>query len=69
MTPSHFPVTNVKVDHGTNGPVWESVRISADMDGFEKGKENEPKGLELEIKLFKNVKKLDFQFKAAKEII
>ena len=69
MTPSHSSVSNVKVEHGTNGPVWESIRISADMDGFEKGKENAPKGLECEIKLFKNVKKIEFQYKAAKEMV
>ncbi len=69
MTPSHSTVSNVKIEHGTNGLVWESIRISADMDGFEKGKENDPKGLQLEIRLFKNVKKIDLQFKAAKEIV
>jgi len=69
MTPSHSSVSNIKVEHGTNGPVWESIRISADMEGFEKGKENAPKGLELEIRLFKNAKKIDFQYKAAKEIV
>lgn len=69
MTPSHSTVSNIKVEKGTNGPVWESIRIAADMEGFEKGKENAPKGLELEIRLFKNVKKIDFQYKAAKEIV
>ncbi len=69
MTPSQSSVSNVKVAYGTNGPVWESIIIAADMDGFEKGVDNSPKGLELEIRLFKNVKKIDFQYKAAKEII
>jgi len=61
MTPSHSSVSNIKVEQGTNGPVWESIRISSDMEGFEKGKEGAPKGIELEIRLFKNVKKIDFQ--------
>ena len=69
MTPSHSSVSNMKVERGTSGPVWESIHIATDMDGFEKGKENAPKGLELEIRLFKNVKKIDFQYKAAKEIV
>ncbi len=69
MNPSHTSVSNVKVEHGSNGSVWESIRITADMDGFEKGEKNAPKGLELEIRLFKNVKKIDFQYKAAKEIV
>ena len=69
LVPSHTTVSNVKVEPGTDGPVWKSIRIAADMTGFEKGKENDPKGLELEIRLFKSVKKIDFQFKAAKEIV
>ncbi|MDP2338512.1 MAG: glycoside hydrolase family 38 C-terminal domain-containing protein [Bacteroidota bacterium] len=69
MTPTHSSVSNVKVESGSDGQVWESIRIKADMEGFEKGKENDPKGLELEIRLFKNVKKIDFQYKAAKEIV
>jgi len=69
MTPTHSSVSNIKLESGSNGQVWESIRISADMDGFEKGKENDPKGLELEIRLFRNVKKIDFQFHAAKEIV
>jgi len=59
----------VSVERGTSGPVWESIRISSDMEGFKKGKDGAPKGLELEIRLFKNVKKIDFQYKAAKEIV
>ncbi|MEN6324123.1 MAG: glycoside hydrolase family 38 C-terminal domain-containing protein [Proteiniphilum sp.] len=69
MTPSHSSVSNVKIERGPSGSVWESIHIVADMDGFEKGNENAPKGLELEIRLFRNVKKIDFQYKAAKEIV
>lgn len=69
MIPSHSSVSNVKIKAGTDGPVWKSVRIKADMDGFTKGEEDNPLGLELEIRLFKNVKKIDFQYKAAKEIV
>ena len=69
MTPSHTTVSNVKIEQGTDGPVWESLRIGVDLEGFEKGKADAPKGLELEIRLFKNVKKIDFQFRAAKEIV
>ncbi len=69
MTPSHSTVSNTKIEYGINGQVWESIHISADMDGFEKGEANAPKGLELEIRLFMNVKKIEFQYKAAKEIV
>jgi len=69
MTPSHSAVSNIKIEHGTDGPVWESIRITADMEGFEKGTAGSPKGLVTEIRLFKNVKKIDFQFKGAKEIV
>ena len=37
---------NVKIDKGINGAVWESVKISSDLDGFEKGTEGSPKGIE-----------------------
>jgi alpha-mannosidase len=69
MTPAHSTVSNVKIEKGTIGPVWESIRITADLAGCENGKEGEPKGLEVEIRLFKNVKKIDFQYHAAKEIV
>ena len=64
----HTPVSNVKIDHGVNGPVWESIWISSDLDGCEKGKEGSPKGIDLEIKLYKNVKKIEFKYMARKMI-
>ena len=39
-------VSNVRVDEGTDGPVWESVKISADLPGCEQGIENLPKGIQ-----------------------
>ena len=45
MIPSHSSVSNVKVEHGTNGSVWESIRIAADMDGLKRGKTMRPKVL------------------------
>jgi alpha-mannosidase len=65
----HTTASNVKVDKGTNGPVWESVKISSDLEGFEKGTEGAPKGIDLEIRLYKNVKKLEFKYMAHKLII
>jgi alpha-mannosidase len=62
-------VSNVRVDAGINGPVWESVRISADLPGCEQGIENLPKGISLEIRLYKNVKKIEFKYMARKLII
>ncbi len=69
MTATQTTVSNVKVDAGTNGPVWESVRIASDLEGFEKGTEGSPKGIELEIRLYKNVKKIEFKYMAHKEIL
>jgi alpha-mannosidase len=69
MIPTQVTVTNVKVETGTNGPVWESVRIASDLAGFEKGIEGAPKGIEAEIRLYKNVKKIEFKFMAHKEIL
>jgi hypothetical protein len=61
--------TNIKIDKGMNGAVWESVRIASDLEGFEKGKEGQPKGIEMEIRLYKNVKKVEFRYMARKLII
>lgn len=69
FTPTRSSVSNIKIEYGTNGQVWESIKINADLEGFEKGETNAPKGLELEIRLFKNTKKIELQFKAAKEIV
>ncbi|MCL4483654.1 MAG: glycosyl hydrolase family 38 [Bacteroidetes bacterium] len=65
----HTTVSNVKVDAGINGPVWESIKISSDLDGFEKGREGAPKGIDLEIRLYKNVKKVEFKYYARKLIL
>lgn len=62
-------ISNVKVDKGVSGNVWESVKISSDLEGFEKGTEGSPKGIETEIKLYKNVKKIEFRYMAHKLII
>jgi len=69
MTPAQTTVTNVKVTPGVNGSVWESVRIISDLDGFEKGTDGSPKGIETEIRLYKNVKKIEFRYMAHKEIL
>jgi alpha-mannosidase len=69
MVPTQVTVTNVKVEPGTNGPVWESIRVASDLAGFEKGTDGAPKGIELEIRLYKNVKKLEFKYMAHKEIL
>jgi len=62
-------VSNVRVDAGISGPVWESVSISADLPGCEQGIENLPKGISLELRLYKNVKKIEFKYMARKLIV
>ena len=62
-------VSNVKIEKGINGPVWESIRIASDLEGFEKGTDGAPKGIELEVRLYKNVKKVEFKYMARKLII
>ncbi len=71
MTPSHSTVFNVKVDKGVMGNIWESIKISADMEGFTKGIKGDPKGLQWEIRLYNNTKKVEFiyQENKGKEII
>jgi alpha-mannosidase len=65
----HTTVSNVRVGEGINGAVWESVKISADLPGCETGIENLPKGIDLEIRLFRNVKKVELKYLARKLII
>jgi alpha-mannosidase len=65
----HKSVSNVKIDKGTNGLVWESVSIASDLEGFEKGTAGSPKGIELEMRLYKNVKKIEFRYMAHKLIL
>ncbi len=65
----HTTVSSVKIDAGINGSVWESVRIAMDLEGFEKGTDGIPKGVELEIRLYKNVKKVEFKYMARKLIL
>ena len=62
-------VSNVKIDKGVKGPVWESVKISYDLDGFEKGTEGSPGGIDTEIRLYKNRKKIEIRYMAHKRII
>ena len=66
---TRISVSNIRIEEGTNGPVWESVKISADLPGCETGIENLPKGINLEIRLYKNVKKIEFKYMARKLII
>ena len=65
----HTTPSNVKIEKGTNGLVWESVKISSDLEGFEKGTDGAPKGIDLEILLYKNVKKVEFKYMARKLIL
>jgi hypothetical protein len=67
--PAHTTVSNVKTEGGMSGQVWESIRITADLDGFEKGTGNNPEGIEVEVRLYKNHKKIEFKYMAHKEII
>jgi alpha-mannosidase len=68
MVPAHTTVSNVRVTPGPSGPVWESIRIVSDLDGFEKGKDGSPGGIETEIRLYRNQKKIEFRYMAHKQI-
>jgi len=47
----------------------ESLKISCDIDGFEKGTPDLPRGIDTEIRLYKNTKKIEFRYMARKLII
>ncbi len=69
MTPSHTSVIRVKIEKGTRGPVWESMKLAVDLPGFEKGKGETPKGIEVEFRLYRESKKLECLYSARKEMI
>jgi hypothetical protein len=69
MKPSQTTVTNVKIEKGSEGQIWESIKVLTDLAGFEKGKEDRPRGVELEIRLYRNIKKIELKYLANKEII
>jgi alpha-mannosidase len=69
LNPSHTTVSNVKVERGSEGQIWESIHIGVDLKGFETGTENNPRGIDCEVRLYKNVKKIEFKYSAHKEII
>ena len=66
---SHSTVSEVSVERGTNGQVWESIKIAAELAGTDKGTDKSPKGIELEIRLYKNMKKVELKYTAHKLII
>jgi alpha-mannosidase len=68
LQPSHSTVSNVRIVNGADGQVWESIRVSADMEGLEKGTAGAPKGMELELRLYKNVKKIELKYTVRKAI-
>lgn len=69
MAPSHSTVANLKIEKGAAGAVWDSVQVTADLAGFEKGTESAAKGISWEIRLYRNVKKIEFKYRANKEIL
>jgi alpha-mannosidase len=69
MNLSHSTVFNVKVESGVRGSIWKSIRVAADLEGFTKGEEGSPMGIQWEIRLYNNSKKVEFAYQASKEII
>jgi alpha-mannosidase len=65
----HTTVSNVKIEKGINGAIWESAKITSDLNGCEMGTAGSPKGIEMEIRLYKNVKKIELRYMARKLII
>ena len=66
---NHTTVSNIKVDKGVNGPVWESIKISFDLDGYEKGTEGSPRVSRWRSDYYKNIKKIEFRYMARKLIV
>jgi hypothetical protein len=60
---------NINIEKGVKGSIWESLKIFSDMPGFSGSGAGAPKGLELEIRLYCNTKKIEFKYSAHKEIV
>ncbi len=68
--PFHRTVSNnINIEKGVKGSIWESLKIFSDMPGFSGSGAGAPKGLELEIRLYRNTKKIEFKYSAHKEIV
>ena len=66
---THTTVRNVKMEKGSSGDLWQSVKFLADLDGFEQGTASSPKGLEWEIRLYHQTKLIEFHYLGRKEIL
>jgi len=66
---SHTSVSKVKIEKGTNGNIWESIKVDADLAGMDKGTAKEPGGIGMEIRLYKHEKKVELKYMAHKQII
>lgn len=62
-------VSNVKIDEIKYGPVFQSIQITSDLDGFRIGTAGSPGGIDCEIRLYNNVKKIELNYTAHKEIL
>ncbi len=66
---AHTTVTNVRMEEGARGDLWQSVKFFADIEGFEKGTAKMPRGLEWEIRLYDQTKLIEFHYLGRKEIL
>jgi len=66
---SHSTVFNVKAVEGSTGDLWQSIKFSSDLAGFEQGSPDAPKGLDWEIRLYSKLKLVEFHFLGRKEIL
>ena len=66
--PFHRTVShNISVEKGVKGTIWESLKISSNMPDSAVTIRS-IKGLELEIRLYRNIRKIEFKYSAHKEI-
>jgi len=66
---THTTVSKVKIGKGTNGTIWESIQVRAELAGMDPATEKDPGGIEMEIRLFKNEKKIELKYMAHKQIL
>lgn len=69
LEPSHTTVQTVTVGEKKLGPVWTSISLQSEMQGYRPSAKGTPGGIRTEIRLYHNEKKIEFLYAASKEML
>ncbi len=69
LEPSHTTVQAVTIGEKKEGPVWKSISLQSEMQGYRPATKEIPGGIRTEIRLYHNEKKIEFLYTASKEML